>query len=134
MYILDSDIIIWILRGKPAVIDAVNNITSHTQTGISTITIAEIYKNVFPEEIFNTELFLGRQQIFSITAEVAKTAGMYWNKLHKNCPGISLPDCLIAATAQHERAKVLTLNNKHFPMTDIEILNPLLPTKRDRES
>ncbi len=125
MYILDSDIIIWILREKLEVIQAVRNIISHDQTGISTISIAEIYKNVFPEEIPNTEFFISRQQIFVVTTEIAKSSGFYWHQFYKNNQGLSLPDCIIAATAQKEKAKLLTLNGKHFPMKDINIINPL---------
>lgn len=125
MYILDSDVIIWLLRRKQEIVDAVNNISSHNQTGISTITIAEVYKNMFPEETENTELVIEKQQIFVVTSEIARSAGTYWNKFHKKCLGLSLPDCIIAATAQNEKAKLLTLNDRHFPMKDIEIYNPL---------
>ena len=125
MYVLDTDIIIWVLRGERKVISALDKLVGENKTGISTITIAEIYKFVFPLEFEKTENVIEQHQTFQVTAKIAKEAGLYWNQFHKRLLNLSLSDTLIAATAKIHGAALLTLNTRHFPMPDIKVQNPL---------
>lgn len=90
---------------------------------ISVISIAEIYKNVYPSEIIQTEEFIKQHFIFDVDTEIAKVAGLYWQQYHKNLQDLSLADCLIAATANVNGATLVSLNKKHFPMKDIKLLD-----------
>jgi predicted nucleic acid-binding protein len=38
--------------------------------------------------------------------------------------GILLPDALVAASAKQNDAVLVTLNGKHYPMKDIEVMVP----------
>lgn len=125
MYILDSDVVIWVLRGERRVILSLDKMVGKQKTGISTITVAEIYKFAFPSEFTKTKDLIDEQQIFDVTSEIAKEAGLYWNQFHNKLLNLSLTDTIIAATAKIHNATLLTLNTRHFPMTDIKILNPL---------
>lgn len=125
MFLLDSDITIWLLRKNKPVIKAVEKLLAEDVTGISTITIAEVYKNIFPEEEKDTQNFIYKQAVFDVTTEVAKSAGRYWQVHNKKLIGMSITDCIVAATAKDQKATLVTLNTKHFPMSDIKILNPL---------
>ncbi len=123
MYLLDSDIIIWILRNNQKVIDKVSQLRKKSEIAISVISIAEIYKNVFPSEIIQAEEFIKQHIIFDINTETAKIAGLYWQQYHKNLQDLSLADCLIAATANTNGAILVSLNKKHFPMKNIKLLD-----------
>lgn len=125
MYILDTDIVIWIMRKENRIIKVVDNIAKKDQTGISTVTIAEIYKNIYPDEISRFDDFLRFQGIFPVSVEIAKQAGLYWQKFHKGLKNLSITDCIVAATAKDQNAKVITLNTRHFPMKDIKVMSPL---------
>ena len=47
--------------------------------------------------------------------EIAEIAGDLRGKYGKS-HGTDLPDAILAATAQHHKATLVTLNTKHFPM------------------
>lgn len=124
MIILDTDVVIWILRGNKSIVAAIDRLVSKESIGISTITVAEIYKNVFPIEMPDVEDFIVHQELFPVSLDIAKTAGLYWNQYHRRLKNLSLTDCLIAATAKIHQAALASMNIKHFPMDDIKLLNP----------
>ena len=125
MYLIDTDILIWVLRGNKKYEDLLQNLKDKDSLSISTITIAEIYKNIFPSEIVKTESVLDELQTWDVIPPVAKQAGFYWQEYAKRIKNLSLMDCLIAATATVNNLTLISLNIKHFPMKDIQILNPL---------
>ncbi len=124
MYLLDTDIVIWVLRKDVTIVASLKRLVKTEKTGISTITIAEIYKHVFPSEVRNTEAFIAEQCIIPVNDNVARMAGYYWQDFHQRITLLSLPDCIIAASAKIERATLLTLNVRHFLMSDIIVRDP----------
>src|SRR5258708_8981437 len=124
MYLLDTDILIWILRGRDEIIERVSQLKEKSPVCISVISIAEIYQNIFPSELTTTEEFLNLHNIFEVDAKIAKIAGLYFQQYSKQLQNLSLADCLIAATANSHDLSLVTLNIKHFPMKDIKLLNP----------
>lgn len=125
MYLLDTDILIWILRGKQEIINKISSLKDKSLLCISVISVAEIYKNIFPSELTVTEDFLQQHIIFEVDQKIAKLAGLYWQQYSKKLKNLTLTDCLIAATANINDATLVSLNTKHFPMKDINLLNPL---------
>lgn len=125
MYLIDTDIIIWVLRGNKKYIDLLQNLARKDSLTISTITIAEIYKNIYPAELIKTENLLNEMQSLDITSLIAKQAGLYWQEYSKKLKALSLTDCLIASCASVNGLTLVSLNTKHFPMKDIKLLNPL---------
>lgn len=125
MYLFDTDILIWVLRGKKEIIEKVSQLKDESPLSISVISIAEIYKNIYPSELTQTEDYLSQHIQYEVTSKIAKVAGLYWQQYSKQLKNLSLTDCLIAATANSNEARLVTLNTKHFPMKDIGIVNPL---------
>ena len=125
MYLIDTDIIIWVLRGNEKYENLLQSLKDKNPLSISTITIAEIYMNIFPSEIVKTENLLIELQTWDVTSAIAKQGGFYWQEHIKKLKKLSLTDCLIAATANANNLTLVSLNTKHFPMKDIEFLNPL---------
>lgn len=124
MYILDTDIIIWILRKDKRIIASLERIIGKGDVAVSTITVGEIYKHVFPSEISSTEALFDTHDVIAVSREIAKEAGYYWQQFHKRITTLSLSDCMIAATAKMYNATLITLNSKHFPMKDIIVQRP----------
>ena len=124
MYLVDTDILIWVLRGDKKYEELLQNLKDKGPLSISTITIAEIYKNIYPSEIVKTENVLDEFLIWDVTKSIAKQAGLYWQQYSKQFKNLSLTDCLIAATANINNLTLVSLNAKHFPMEDIKVLNP----------
>ncbi len=124
MYLLDTDVLIWVLRGNKEIIDKVLSLKDDSVLSISVISIAEIYKNIFPSELTSTEDYLNQHIIFEVDPKIAKIAGLYWQQYSKKLKNLSLTDCLIAGTANVNNAILVSLNTRHFPMNDIQVLNP----------
>lgn len=125
MYLVDTDVLIWVLRGKKEIVEKISQLKEESELCISVISIAEIYKNIFPSELTVTEDFLEQHIIFDIDRKIAKVAGLYWQQFIKQLKNLSLTDCLIAGTANANNLNLLSLNTKHFPMKDIKVINPL---------
>lgn len=124
MYLIDTDIIIWILRGNKKYEEFLQNLKDKDSLSISVITIAEIYKNIYPSEIVKTENVLNELETWDVTPAVAKQAGLYWQEYIKQLKNLNITDCLIAASANMNNLTLVSLNTKHFPMRDIKTLNP----------
>ncbi len=124
MYLLDTDVLIWISRNKKEPVNFINKLKNRGSIYISTITIAEIYKNICVSEIEVTEDYINQNIVLNLDTEIAKQAGFYWQKYSKNLKGLSIIDCIIAATAMLNDLKLVTYNIKHFPMKDIKVVTP----------
>src|SRR5947207_1119276 len=109
MYLIDTDVIIWVLRGNKKYIDLLQEIKYTNPLAISTITIAEVYKNIYPAEILRTENLFKEMETLDVTPEIAKQGGLYWQQYTKQLKNLSLTDCLIAATAHIHEATLVTL-------------------------
>lgn len=125
MFILDSDIVIWLLRNDKIVVQAIGKTTDGQKASISALTVTEIYKNIFPSETSTTEALFNSLEIIDVNREIAREAGYYWQEHIKQFRTLSLADCIIAATTKVHGSTLLTLNTRHFPMTDIKVINPL---------
>ena len=125
MFLLDTDVLIWILRGRKEVKNKVSKLKEESPLAISVVSIAEIFRNIFPSELSTTEDFLDLHVIFDVDRKTAKIAGLYCQQYQKQLKNLSLEDCLIAATANVNNLTLVSLNIRHFPMKDIKLLNPL---------
>lgn len=126
MYLVDTDVLIWVLRGNKNYEDYLQDLKNRGPLSISTITIAEIYKNIFPAEMVKTERLIEEMQIWDVTESIAKQGGLYWQQFSKELKNLNLTDCLIAGTAHINSLSLVTLNVKHFPMQDISLEGPVI--------
>lgn len=124
MYLIDTDVLIWVLRGNKEYEELLLRLKDKGPLAISTITVAEIYKNIYPSEMIKTENLLNEFQMYEVNSSIAKQAGLYWQQYSKKLKNLSLTDCLVAATVNINSLELVSLNVKHFPMTDIKQFNP----------
>ena len=125
MHLLDTDILIWLTRSNPQTLKILDFLKNKAPTHISTVTIAEIYKNIYPSEIIDTDEVIYNHIILPLDDQTAKQAGLYWRDYHPKLKELSITDCMIAATAKKYDLILLSTNTRHLPMPDIKVINPL---------
>ena len=118
---MDSDIIIWILRGNEGIKNQFVEIVQESRgyIFITPVQIAEIHAGIRDKERIKVELFLESLLMISIDAKAGKLAGEYLNKYRKS-HNVTLADAIIAACAKLHGFKLWTANRKHYPMLDKE--------------
>lgn len=117
MILIDSDIIIWILRGNSDIKDQmelfVNDINE--KLFVTPVQISEIYAGLKEKERIDITLFLETLPCLEINDHVGKLAGEYLN-IYQKSHGLTLADAMIAACSKIFNLKLWTLNKKHYPM------------------
>jgi predicted nucleic acid-binding protein len=73
-----------------------------------------------PREEGRTKALIDHIEVLDVTRDVAEKAGQY--KRNTKARQLELDDCLVAATASIHKAVLATGNRKHYPMTDIKVL------------
>ncbi len=114
MMLLDTCIIIDVLRGKATAFDFVSSLEN--APALSVVTIAELVagcRNV--RERRQIDRLLSHYVIHDINRDVASLAGDYVRRYGRS-HGTDPIDALIAATAETSSLPLVTLNAKHFPM------------------
>ncbi|MDO7907586.1 PIN domain-containing protein [Paenibacillus sp. JX-17] len=99
-YLLDTNIAIAILISEKKVIDFIQQ-ASRDQMPIyfSTITVAEVFSGLKPEEQLRTEKLFTAKRCLDVTSEIAKWAGTLRKDLQGKGRKLKTPDALIIATA-----------------------------------
>lgn len=93
---------------------------------ISVITRAELFAGVFDaDEQAKVEALLSVFRVYDVTSRIAEQGG-YFKRDFQPSHGTGLADALIAATADVQNARLVTLNVKHFPMLD-DVIVPYRP-------
>lgn len=123
MIIFDTDVLIWILRGKEEVIEKAKQIIENTNgyVYITPIQITEIYAGARKREIPSIERLLNSFKHIEINSEIGKLAGEFLNKYRKS-HNVELADSLIASCCIVYGFKLWTFNKKHYPMIKEEDL------------
>jgi predicted nucleic acid-binding protein len=112
--LLDTCIVIDVLRGHEAALAFVNGLTD--APALSAITATELSAGVRNlRERRQIERLLEVYAIHDVDVEIASLAGDYLREYGPS-HGIDPIDALIAATAKARSIELATLNLKHFPM------------------
>lgn len=123
--VLDTNIIIDLLKKAPAVVDAFLALTqAGTRFLVCPVVVAEVYAGAFQREHKSVEALFDLCQRIDMDTETGRQAGLYVNQFAKAYQGISLEDFVLAATAHRHRCPLWTHNRKHYPMTDIGLFMP----------
>ncbi|MBW1930947.1 MAG: type II toxin-antitoxin system VapC family toxin [Deltaproteobacteria bacterium] len=112
--LVDTDVLVDFFRGYSKAVSFVNS--NSDRIILSSIVVAELYAGVKgEEEQFILDSFVSLFPVVAVTAEIAKTGGLYKRDYGKS-HGVGLADAILAATAEAEDAELKTLNTKHYPM------------------
>jgi len=113
-YLIDTDVLIEYLRGSDRAAEYLE--TLEGDLILSAISVAELYSGVKgSDEMDALDQFMLAFQVASIDDRLAKEGGLMRKKYHLN-HGVGLAEALIAATAFDKGAKLITFNDRHYPM------------------
>jgi hypothetical protein len=118
-YLLDSDVIIWFLRGKEEVVTLLKGLSKERLLGCSPLSIVEIKIGMKKGEENPTNLFFEAIKIWDINREIAELAADYIIHYKKNGISLDFVDAAIAATCKLKDLTLMTYNVDHYPMRDI---------------
>ncbi len=128
--LLDSDIIIEILRGHARALEAAETLEqSGTPSFCTPISWAEVYAGVRPGEEEPTRAFFEARGEVVIDGRIGRQAGAYLARYARSS-SLEIADALIAAAAATANLRLWTLNRKHYPMEDVRFFEP--PPARQR--
>lgn len=118
-YLLDTDVIIEILKNREEVIREVQMLFYSAHDLLySPVSKAEIFHGIRKGEEAKTARFFDQLDCIDINTGMGERAGRYLKEFRKS-HGIELGDALIAASARSAKAILFTLNRKHYPMKDL---------------
>ena len=112
--LLDTDVLVDFFRGHSKAVAFVN--AHSARIILSSIVVAELYAGVKGDaEQSVLENFVSLFRVVPVSAEIAKTGGLYKHDYGRS-HGVGLADAILAATAEAENAELKTLNTRHYPM------------------
>jgi predicted nucleic acid-binding protein len=120
-FLLDSDVVIWHLRGRGTVVELVLALTRRGRVGLSAITRAEVLLGMREPEHVLTLGFLDSCETLPIVAATADRAGEIVRGFRSQGITLALPDALIGATALLASIPLYTCNPRHYPMPELDL-------------
>lgn len=117
--IVDTSIMIDVLRGVPGALEALATASRHgDRLASSVLCKVEVLAGMRSHEATETRRFLQAFDWLEVSDNVAENAGELANGFVRSHPGVDPVDYVIAATTRLHEAELWTRNVKHFPMFD----------------
>ena len=120
-YLLDSDIIIWCLRGEKRSIDLVRKIQDERVPACCALSVIEIMLGAKKSEEKVTGAFLDALYVYAVDKGIASLAAKYIRDYKSKGQTLDFVDASIAATCSINKLVLVTYNVKHFPMPELKI-------------
>ncbi len=119
-FLLDSDVIIWHLRGRKEVTDTLREIQKFGVPACSALSVLEVQVGVKKGEGEKTDRFLGALRVLDVNREIAHKAGQLIREFRSKGVSLDLPDAVIASTCILHELILVTYNRKHYPIPQLE--------------
>jgi predicted nucleic acid-binding protein len=113
--VFDSTILIAHLRGDRRATNLMLD-TPRAERLVSVLSRVEVEGGMRSAERQQVAALFSYLRMKPVTDAIARRAGGHLRHYRRSHQGIDLVDYVIAATAEHFRAELVTLNVKHFPM------------------
>lgn len=120
---VDSDILIWHLRGESKAADLLRRLSAESGIELWTGALqrAEVVFFMRPSEVVPTRAFLSRFKTEAVTQPIVDQGAELYRRWHPS-HGIHVNDAMLAATVAATGGKIYTLNVKHYPMPDVAVV------------
>ncbi len=119
-FLLDSDVIIWHLRGRKEVTDMLRDLERFGVPASSALSVIEVQLGVKKGEEEKTDRFLRSLRVFEVNREVANQAALLIREYKRKGIKIELPDAVIAGTCILHDLVLVTYNTKHYPIPELK--------------
>ena len=124
-YLLDSDIIIWHLRGRKEITDMLKDLQRSGLPACSAISVLEVQLGVkTKDEEGKTNRFLESLKVFDVNMDIAKIAARLIREYKTKGVTIDIPDSIIASTCILHDLILVTYNRKHYPISGLKFHTP----------
>ena len=120
-YLFDSGILIRHLRDQIGYPELVDRLTDDAEAYISAITRLEIVRGMQEHERRETFDLLDSLETIPMTREIADLAGELIRSWRVKGVILGDADALVAASALHVGAPLVTTNARHFPMPELAV-------------
>ncbi len=112
VYLLDTDVLIWHLRGRHQTVELLKVLVQDGPLACSALTVSEVFRLVKEQELAKTERLLTSMVVLPVRLVEARLAA---SLMRDRGPGYV--DCHIAATALLAGIPVVTYNRRDFERT-----------------
>jgi predicted nucleic acid-binding protein len=119
-FLLDTDVMIWHLRGRPEVTKTLRDLQAFSVPSCSALSLLEVRVGMKKGEEQKTDLFLGSLSVFDVTRQIADRAADLIREQKVKGVTLDLPDAVIAGTCLLHDLTLVTYNTKHYPMEEIK--------------
>lgn len=117
-FLVDTDVIIWFLRGKKEAISLFEKIGLPS---CSSISIIEVLLGTKEDEKKKTSEFLNSLDVYPVDQETANLTGEYIRNYRKKGIVLEIPDVIIGATCILHNLILVTYNTRHYPFKELKI-------------
>jgi predicted nucleic acid-binding protein len=117
--LLDSDVIIWCLRGRKDVLERVDEFARTAVPACSALSVAEVESGMKPAEELKTRAFLSAMDVQSVDAAIASEAARHLRQWRSRGRTLTLVDACIASTCMLHGFQLATFNRRHYPFRDL---------------
>jgi predicted nucleic acid-binding protein len=124
-YLLDSDTIIWHLRGRKEITEMLKDLQRSGLPACSTISVLEVQLGVkTKDEEGKTNRFFESLKIFDVNMDIAKIAAQLIREYKAKGVTMDIPDSIIASTCILHDLILVTYNRKHYPISELKFHLP----------
>ena len=111
--IVDTDVMVWFMRGNEKALDVINSLGSFSISIVSYIELVQGMRN--KQELRELKLFLKEEQVRTLPiSEAVSMRAVYYMEEFALSHKLVLADALIAATVSDRGDQLLTGNTKHY--------------------
>lgn len=111
--IIDTDVLIWYLRGNDSAFEIVEQNIPFSLSVITYMELLQGMRNKEESRIFEKQLKKWQTDIIQIDAQIS-IRGMFYVQEYALSHAMKLADALVAATAVRNGEKLLTANSRHY--------------------
>jgi predicted nucleic acid-binding protein len=111
--IIDTDVLIWYLRGNTKAKDIVENSIPFSISVVTYMEIIQGMKNKEEFKIFQKQMLRWNTHIIQIDQDISSRA-MFYVQEYSLSHSMMLADALIAATVVQNSETLITANDKHY--------------------
>jgi predicted nucleic acid-binding protein len=122
-YLLDSSVLIDALNGRKGRLGLLAQfLQQDILLACCSVNVTEVYMGMRSGEEAKTKRFLESLEFCPVTWEAAQLAGDLYRQGRQRGQALGLADVTIAAVALTHKLTLVTDNQKHFPMLELQLL------------
>lgn len=124
--LVDTDVLIWNLRGNPRAADLLDNALGFSLSAVTYMELVQGVRDKAELKALRSALQYWQATIEPLDHEISVRA-MFLIEAHALGHGLQMADAMIAATAISHGATLVTASDKHYRMIDgldIQIFRP----------